>query len=60
MKNLVRGGALLVALSMLAVIVYAQAGPGDALSIATDSQTKLRKETNNIQASIKAGIQLDT
>ena len=58
MKNLVRGGALLLVLSMLAVIVYAQAKPVDALNIANDSQTKIEKE-NNIQSNIQSGIRLD-
>ena len=49
-----------MALSMLAVIVYAQATPSDALSIAKDSQTKLRKDNSKIQSNIQAGIQLDS
>ena len=60
MKNLVRGGALLMVLSMLAVIVYAQAKPTDALSIANDSQTKIYKEDNKIQANIQSGVKLDS
>ena len=59
MKNLVRGGALLLVLSMLAVIVYAQAKPNDALNIANDSQTKIEKQNINIQANIQSDIQID-
>jgi 3D (Asp-Asp-Asp) domain-containing protein len=58
MKNLVRGGALLLVLSMLAVIVYAQAKPNDALNIANDSQTKTEKQIINIQANIQSDIQI--
>lgn len=60
MKNLVRGGALLMVLSMLAMIVYTQAKPNVALSIANDSQTKINKENNNIKANIQSGIQVDS
>lgn len=59
MKNLVRGGALLMVLSMLAVIVYAQTKPNDALSIAKDSQTKVDINDNTIKANIQSGIQLN-
>jgi 3D (Asp-Asp-Asp) domain-containing protein len=60
MKNLVRGAALLMVLSMLAVIMYAQTKPTDALNIANDSQTQLvNKDNNIIQASIQSGIDLD-
>ena len=46
-------------LTMLAVIVYAQAKPNDALSIANVSQTKINKENNRIQANIQSNIQLN-
>ena len=59
MKNLVRGGALLMVLTMLAAIMYAQTKPTDALSIAKDSQIETDKKNNNIQAKIQSGIQLD-
>ena len=60
MKNLVRGGALLLVLSMLAAIVYAQTKPIDALSIANDSQTKIENDNNNkvLQANIQSNIQV--
>ena len=61
MKNLVRGGALLLVLSMLAAIVYAQTKPIDALSIANDSQTKIAIENNKVlQANIQSNIQVSS
>jgi 3D (Asp-Asp-Asp) domain-containing protein len=59
MKNLVRGGALLMVLTMLAAIMYAQTKPTDALSIAKDSQIQTDSKNNNIQADIQSGIQLN-
>lgn len=41
MKNLVRGGAIAVALCMLAVFIYAQTGTEKDLRIANDSQINL-------------------
>lgn len=41
MKNLVRGGAIAVALCMLAVFIYAQTGPEKDLRLANDSQINL-------------------
>jgi 3D (Asp-Asp-Asp) domain-containing protein len=45
MKNLVRGGVLVLLLSMLVVVIYAQARKDKPLIIANDSQSKLE---NNI------------
>ena len=45
MKNLVRGGAFVLLLSMLVVVIYAQARKDKPLIIANDSQSKLE---NNI------------
>jgi 3D (Asp-Asp-Asp) domain-containing protein len=59
MKSLVRGGALLTVLTMLAAIMYAQTRPTDALSIAKDSQIETDNKDNNIKANIQSGIQLD-
>ena len=61
MKNFVRGGVLFLVLSMLAVIVYAQTKPIDALSIANDSQTKIVNDNNNkvLQGSIQSNIQVN-
>ena len=43
MKNLVRGGLLLMLLGVFVVIIYAQTKPDDHLIIANDSQTQLKK-----------------
>ncbi len=59
MKNLVRGGALLMVLSMLAAIMYAQTKPNDALNIANDSQPKIDKNDNTVKANIQSGLQID-
>ena len=49
MKNLVRGGVMLMLLSLFEVIIYAQTGSEDALAIANDSQQKLNNtEANKI------------
>ena len=45
MKNLVRGGTLVLLLSMLVVVIYAQTKKDKPLIIANDSQSKLE---NNI------------
>ena len=61
MKNLVRGGALLLVFSMLAVIVYAQTKPIDALSIANDSQIKIANDNNKVlKANIQSNIQVNS
>ncbi len=59
MKNLVRGGALLMVLTMLAAIMYAQSKPTDALSIAKDSQTTVDNNNVTIKADIQSVIQID-
>src|SRR5215470_6128007 len=43
MKNLVRGGVLLMLLGVFVVILYAQTRPEERLIIANDSQTQLKK-----------------
>jgi len=43
MKNLVRGGLLLMLLGLFVAIIYAQTRPDDRLIIANDSQTQLKK-----------------
>ena len=49
MKNLVRGGVMLMLLSLFVVIIYAQTRSEDALAIANDSQQKLNNtEANKI------------
>jgi 3D (Asp-Asp-Asp) domain-containing protein len=50
MKNLVRGGVILMLTGLFVVIIYAQTRSEENLSIANDSQTKLNNtiaETNN-------------
>ena len=46
MKNLVRGGAILLCIGMFVVLVYAQAKTESVLSSANDSQLKLNKIDN--------------
>jgi len=49
MKNLVRGGVMLMLLSLFVVIIYAQTRSEDTLAIANDSQQKLNNtEANKI------------
>lgn len=49
MKNLVRGGAVLILLSAFVVLIYAQAqtDAGSALVIANDSQTNTQQQFDN-------------
>ncbi|MBE7517597.1 MAG: 3D domain-containing protein [Chloracidobacterium sp.] len=49
MKNLVRGGAVLILLSAFVVLIYAQAKTdvGSALVIANDSQTNTQQQFDN-------------
>ena len=46
MRNLVRGGAILLCCGMFVVLIYAQANPEKALSSANDSQLKLNSIDN--------------
>ena len=48
MKNLVKGGAILLLSSMLVVFVYAQAKTESTLAIAIDSQTKIENNISDI------------
>lgn len=51
MKNLVRGGVMLMLLSLFVVIIYAQTKSEDTLAIANDSQQKLNNtEANKIDS----------
>lgn len=48
MKNLVKGGAILLLSSMFVVFVYAQANTESTLAIAIDSQTKIENNISDI------------
>jgi 3D (Asp-Asp-Asp) domain-containing protein len=49
MIKLVRGGIILVVLSLFVVIIYAQTRPGENLSIAKDSQPRTIENTINTE-----------
>jgi Uncharacterized protein conserved in bacteria len=51
MKNLVRGGIILVILSLFVVFVYAQTRPEKALSIANDSQPVVKNTEADLSLS---------
>jgi 3D (Asp-Asp-Asp) domain-containing protein len=57
MKNLARGGALVVVLAMIAGMIYAQVKTEAANTVANDSQTNITKESttevkNNTEATV--------
>jgi 3D (Asp-Asp-Asp) domain-containing protein len=47
MKNLVRGGAMLLLLSLCMVVIYAQTRTVSTLAIANDSQPKIENNNNS-------------
>jgi len=51
MRNLVRGGIILVILSLFAVYIYAQTRPAKHLIIANDSQTKTEDNLQRVDNS---------
>ena len=48
MRNLVRGGAILLCIGMFVVLIYAQAKTETVLSSANDSQLKLNNNIDNL------------
>ena len=63
MRNLVRGGFILVVLSLFVAIIYAQSRPEKVVELAKDSQPKTENsiaETNNTKADPDTKLVKDT